>query len=244
MPVFRVQSLPDSTELFEISPEDLKHLTRVLRVGEGRDFEIILPNGPKAVAKLVSAEGRYRARLQKILPEKPETRIPLHLGIGLVRWARVEWLVEKLTELGVESVSLLTLRHCRVSKQDTLSPHKLQRLLRIAEETLKQCERSRVPEIRVLSLEEYLESLASREPLRKILFDEKLKEPKFHPDALSKNGHLDSRYAILIGPEGGFAEEERSLAEKHGFQGVSLGETLIRAETAGLYAACVLNSIL
>ena len=244
MPIFRVKKLPNSEALFELSPKDQKHLTRVLRVSEGDSFEIMLPDGSKARARLELFQGQPHARLQQVLSQNSETLIPLHLGVGLLRWPRVEWLVEKITELGIASITLLTLKYCRISKQDMLSEHKLQRLKRIAEETLKQCERYRAPEISVASLEEFLSAMNSKSSLLKILLNEKTKEPKFGPQFLQRHPSNISHYAFLIGPEGGFADEESQAALKVGFENASLGKTLLRAETAALYCSSVLSSIL
>lgn len=237
MPVFPVRQAPDAEGRFEIAPEDLRHLSRVLRLKPGDRFEVSLPDGGRAEACL-EGEGRRRVgRILQRLASQPETRLPLWIGLGLIRFSRLEWLVEKATELGVERLSPLLLSRGRFKKSDEISENKINRLEKIAQETLKQCER--IASIRIdppMDLRSFLKLSGEDAARRKLLLEERSRALPLR-EAIGDAG----AWAILVGPEGGLSPEEKSLARGAGFTPVSLGATVLRSETAALYAAAALD---
>ncbi len=237
MPVFSVRQAPDAEGRFEIAPEDLRHLSRVLRLKPGDRFEVSLPDGSRAEARL-EGEGRRRVgRVLQHLASFPETRLPLWIGIGLIRFSRLEWLVEKATELGVERLSPLLLSRGRFGKSDEISDNKISRLEKIAQETLKQCERITSPRIDPpMDLESFLKLSGKDADRCKLLLEERSRAVRL------RAGIGDAgRWAILVGPEGGLSSEEKSRAYAAGFAPVTLGTTVLRSETAALYAAAALD---
>lgn len=237
MPVFPLRQAPDAEGRFEIAAEDLRHLSRVLRLKPGDRFEVSLPDGSRAEARL-EGEGRRRVgRLLQRLASQPETRLPLWIGLGLIRFSRLEWLVEKATELGVERLSPLLLSRGRFGKSDEVSENKINRLDKIAQETLKQCERIASPQIDPpMGLEAFLKLTAEDPARRKLLLEERSRATPLR-EAM---GNAPT-WAILVGPEGGLSPEEKSRAREAGFTPVSLGATVLRSETAALYAATALD---
>lgn len=240
MAVFTVRSPMDSSGRFEISPEDLHHLTRVLRVRKGECFEILLPEGQRAEAILESEGRRLVGRLLRSLHTLPEKRLPLWIGIGLIRFSRLEWLVEKATELGVERLSPLLLSQGRFTKTDEISHNKISRLQKISQESLKQCERVVSPRIDPpQSLEPFLAEVSSNSRYKKLILEER-------SEAISLQESLEpgGSWVLLVGPEGGFSEQEKAKAKDAGFAAVSLGPNILRSETAALYAASALDFFL
>ncbi len=237
MPVFPIRQAPDAEGRFEIVPEDLRHLSRVLRLKPGDRFEVSLPDGSRAEACL-EGEGRRRVgRILQRLASQPETRLPLWIGLGLIRFSRLEWLVEKATELGVERFSPLLLSRGRFGKSDEISDNKINRLERIAQETLKQCERIASPRIDPpMDLHSFLNLIGEDAGRRKLLLEERSRALPLG-EAIGDAGS----WAILVGPEGGLSPEEKSRAREAGFTPVSLGTTVLRSETAALYAAAALD---
>lgn len=237
MPVFPVRHAPDAEGRFEIAPEDLRHLSRVLRLKPGDRFEVCLPDGSRAEARL-EGEGRRRVgRILQRLASLPETRLPLWIGIGLIRFSRLEWLVEKATELGVERLSPLLLSRGRFGKSDEISDNKISRLEKIAQETLKQCERITSPRIDPpMDLKSFLKLSGEEPACRKLLLEERSRAAPLR-EVLG----AAQTWAILGGPEGGLSPEEKSQACDAAFTPVSLGATVLRSETAALYAAAALD---
>jgi 16S rRNA (uracil1498-N3)-methyltransferase len=142
------------------------------------------------------------------------------LAFAPVKRAQTDWLVEKATELGAA-------RLVPVTTQRTVAERvKLERLKSIAIEAAEQCGRTRVPEIvEPVHLRRFLEEL---DPARHLYFaDENGGEPL-------ASSFREGPAAILVGPEGGFTDEERALVRGSGASAVSLGPRILRAETAAL----------
>lgn len=239
MPVFPVRGALDAEGRFKIGPEDLRHLTRVLRLKSGDRFEVILPDGARAEAQL-EGEGRHSfGRILKRISATAEFRLPLWIGIGLIRFSRLEWLVEKATELGVQRISPLLLSQGRFRKSDDISHNKIIRLEKIAQESLKQCERITSPRIDApMDLHAFLKNVGEEVSHKWIL------EERSAAQHLCQAMVPGGRWTILVGPEGGFSEPEKSQALASGFLPVSLGATVLRSETAALYAAAALDFFL
>lgn len=234
MPVFPLSQIPDADGRLEISPEQERHLVRVLRIKPGADFEVSLPDGRKGIARLVAQGKSLHGVWLEESPEKAAAPLPAWLGIGLIKMSRLEWLVEKATELGVERISLLQLSQAGIAKSESISPNKIERLKKISQETLKQCERNAFIQIDApQGLDSFLKQVASEaEASTRILLKERSAAPLLSEILKRKS----PRRVFLVGPEGGFSEKEAQLAEAAGFVAASLGPALLRSETAALAA--------
>jgi 16S rRNA (uracil1498-N3)-methyltransferase len=158
----------------------------------------------------------------------------------MIRWPRLEWFVEKATELGVQRISLIRLSYSRFTKKNDNFINKINRLIKISSEAQKQCARPMAPKIDVPQpLDEWLRSLADThdQNMQKIVFDETIASSPLSENFFQKR----NSYLMLVGTEGGFTPEEVQSAERSGFERVSLGKTKFRAETAALYGACALD---
>jgi len=240
MPVIPLKTPPDSTGVFRLSEDDFQHLSRSLRLKPGDSFQVFLPDGHRAQATLLPEPEGRSGKIEKVLTEIAPKNLPLWLGVGMVRWSFLEWLVEKATELGVERISPLYLEFGKFAPEQGVSQQKMARLNKIAEETLKQCERILGP--RIDSPQSLGSWLRETEKIKKnkFLFDETVVQPRMDVGLF----HKTPPYVFLIGPEGGFAPKERELALAQGYQSVSLGAKKLRTETAALYATSLLDSYL
>jgi 16S rRNA (uracil1498-N3)-methyltransferase len=241
MPVFFPSQI-DSEGIFSLSAQDLTHLTKVLRVGAGESFEVILPKGEKARARLIRKGKSWKGKIQEKLFREIPRPLPVWLGLGWIRWPRLEWIVEKATELGAARVTPLALRRSERLPQGGDVPKKLERLRKIARETLKQCERPEPPRLDPpQNLRAFLAAVEREGPAtaEKIFFWERQDAPRF---ALPNLPHPTRAFWIVaIGPEGGWEEEEVKVLLEHKFKAYSLGSSIYRAETSALYALCTLD---
>jgi len=243
MPVFSVRGSIDSQGGFEIGPEDLHHLTKVLRLKNGDSFEILLPDGRKGEARLEESEKHLVGKILQLGAANPERVLPIWLGVGMIRWSRLEWLVEKATELGVHRISPLYLSQGRLPKSESVSDNKIERLHKISQETLKQCERIAAPVIDApLSLENFLRQvgLVSGPGVEKFLFRERYAGARLDERLFP----VSTSWVFLLGPEGGFSEAELAMAESRDFESVSLGPTVLRSETAAVYACSAVDMVM
>lgn len=243
MPAFLLPRTPKATGIFSLSPSDLNHLRKSLRIKEGEVFKILLPDGRHGLAQLIRKAGKLQGKIEKLLGSIAPQGLPLWIGIGMVRWSRLEWFVEKATELGVARISPLLLARSRFSTHHSNFFSKIKRLNKIAKETLKQCERPAAPRIDPpQNLDGWLASARDQKPLhcQRLLFNEKISSPQLETTFLKRK----RQYLFLIGPEGGFTLEEIQNAEAEGFVSVSLGGPRLRTETAALYGICALDLFL
>lgn len=218
----------------EISGDDARHLTRVLRVEPGERYEIS-DNRNVFLAEIETArkERVIFRTLEKLAPPAPEARMVL--CAALIKFDRFEWMIEKATELGVARI--VPVEAARSEHGLERAAHKrVERWRRIALEASQQSRRAHLPEIdEPVGLHEALAITA----IRRYVFDEDTAAPPL-PSVLPRERTVSDEIAMLIGPEGGWTDEERAaFAREEGDQrwtAVSLGPTILRAETAAIAA--------
>jgi 16S rRNA (uracil1498-N3)-methyltransferase len=220
----------------ELRGEEARHLTRVLRAEVGQRYEITDGSGAW-LAEIAGARGDSVV-FRVIEPaESPEPPVGITLAAALIKFDRFEWIVEKATELGVERV--VPFRAARTDKGLLeASVKRSERWNRIGKESCQQSRRLRAPEI--VAGVRFEAALAEPADFRYFLDESGAPPllrslPASHPHAV--------RVALMTGPEGGWTEEERAQALAAGWQRVSLGPQILRAETAAIAAvAIVLNA--
>ena len=211
----------------EASPEQAHYLLRVMRLTRGA--RVLLFNGRDGewLAEIVET-GRRALRFACLMQTRPQTTVPdLWLLFAPVKKARMDFMVEKATELGCRRLVPV------VTARTVAARVKQARLEALAIEAAEQSGRLEVPE--VAEPVGLTALLANWEPRRRLWFcDEKGAGPPM-PAALDTE--KPGAAAILVGPEGGFTEEERSRIVAVGAaRAVSLGPRILRAETAALAA--------
>jgi 16S rRNA (uracil1498-N3)-methyltransferase len=211
-----------------LSAEESHHLAKVVRVRE--DEEIVLVNGRGAVAVARVLESSARASKVRILSVRQETKRPaVHLAFAIPKGAAFDFIVRRSTELGVGSLQPLVTRY-------SLRPHSFNdmRWQKVVVEVSKQCEEVYFPEVLPpLPLEEWLRARASARPL--VFCHENERE--------TENDIPEAREGIdlLIGSEGGWADEETEKGLACGVIPFGLGKNRLRAETATLVALTLLK---
>jgi 16S rRNA (uracil1498-N3)-methyltransferase len=219
----------------EISGDDAKHLTRVLRVEAGQRYEIS-DNHNVYLAEVETARKEhvvFRA-LEKLPVVEPSVR--LILCAALIKFDHFEWMIEKATELGVtEIVPVVAIR---TEKGLEKAAHKrLERWQRIGLEASQQSRRAHLPEIAEPA--RWRDALVTAATHRYAL-DEGDGRP--FSTLLPSARHSNDTVALLVGPEGGWTEEERAEFTAAGWTSASLGPLILRAETAALAALAVVSA--
>ncbi len=210
------------------------HLANVLRLKQGETITLFDGQGNEAKAILNSVGKRHSVvGITHVLNRKGVLPFRLVIGSALPKGDREMFLIEKLTELGVQEIIPLQTQYSVVHPKDAQS-----RLGRYALEACKQCGRNQLPFIGNLTLlsDFFREGNGSTRLL-------------LHPGAISSSepfgpsGSTLPEYRLAIGPEGGFSQEECREAVAHGFQIWSLTPNIFRIETAALVAASFLASM-
>ena len=232
MRFFYVPNVQDNGELPE---EEAMHALRVLRLKSGA--EIMLTDGIGNFYKAeitVAATRKCVFKLLETIPQTPIWRGHLHLVVSPTKMMeRMEWLVEKATEIGFDRISFI---NCDNSERRVI---KVKRLEKIAVSAMKQSRKAWKPIIdEIVSFDELVAE--STEGLRYIAhcYEEIKKVDLFNQLSISDK---DEDVTVFIGPEGDFSLSEVKKAIDAGFVSVSLGESRLRTETAALYSVMMAN---
>jgi len=217
-----------------ISGEDAHHLTRVLRVEPGQKFEI----SDNASVYLAEIESARKDLVSFTILERIESPPPALRSIllaSLIKFERFEWMLEKATELGVERVIPVDAERSEKGLVQAAGK-RLARWRRIAREASEQSRRARLPEIdATLDLADGL----SIETDHRYVLDEEAAPPLLSQLPAPQP---QATVALMVGPEGGWTDRERSAIASAGWPAVSLGREILRAETAALAGLAILNA--
>ena len=219
--------------------EAAEHLRKVLRGELGQKFEIS-DNRSLYLAEIEAfRKGAVWFRVLEAIPaEEPAVR--LTLLAALIKFDRFEWMVEKATELGVETI--IPVMAGRSEKGlERAAAKRADRWRRIAVESSQQARRARLPEIRPCVA--FHEALGSEGRLRFLLDEERGAPPLMSALGGGEPRSPSDLVCLLAGPEGGWTGEERETAMAVGWAPVSLGPLVLRAETAAAAALAVVQSV-
>ena len=221
-----------------LGESDAHKIAHVLRLRDGDPVEIVDAAGNAFDARVFSIVGGINAELMAQRQIGPASALKIDVAQAIPKGAKMDFVIEKATELGADAVLPIYSERCVVAD---LGASKLARWRRLAKAAAAQCDRRDVPHVtEPLSFDALLERFsgydvvlmpwerAEREPLRNSL-----------PGMLEGA----SRVLVLVGPEGGFSEGEAERARDRGAQLVSLGERVLRSETAGLAVLAVLSYV-
>ena len=227
--------------LAELHGEDARHLTRVLRVEPGQQYEIS-DNQAAYLAEIAEARGeRVVFRIIEAIPA-PNPVAPITLLASIVKFDRFEWIVEKSTELGVERIVPVAAARTEKGLFDA-SGKRTERWLRIARESSQQSRRVRMPAI--LPAVRFDRAIGETAEYRCFL-DEGFGGEAHAPPLLATlpaDRTATDRIAVLLGPEGGWTDAERQLAIASGWRAASLGPQILRTETAAVAALAILANV-
>ena len=223
---------------------DVKHVRTVLRLQPGD--EVLLFDGQgwdyRARIESVTRKG-VTLEVVKRLPSISESAVEITIGQALLRGGKMDRIVRQLTELGVHAlIPIIAERSVPKLKGDRWL-QKERRWKAIAAESLKQCGRSYPPRLEPpLPLEAVVDTSKTYDLSVVFHHDEALSESE--SDKLKQGGPRIRRVLALVGPEGGFAPEEIELAMSAGFECVSFGPRVLKADTAVVVACAILQHTL
>ncbi len=227
---------PDSVsgDTIVFPPEEAHHAVRVLRVKTGDAVSVVDGEGSWYRAELeVVGKKNLVGRILERRRNDGEAALDCTLCVSILKnTSRFEWVVEKATELGVRRLVPL------ISKRTERSRIKRSRLETIAVTAMKQCGRSRLLQIDDPQKFRKLIKDSDDTDERKFICHEAVSIEASLPTVLSDSDSMPS-VRIMIGPEGGFTDEEMESAGTRGYRQVSLGERRLRSETAAICAASI-----
>ena len=223
-------------DCIELEAGAARHLTSALRMNSGQLVTLFNGQGGEYTAELVEAKkGKATVRIAAFDQTNRESSLSIHLAIGISRGERMDWIMQKATELGVSEITPLFTERCEVKLSGDRLDKKVVHWQQVAISACEQSQRNRVPTINnPLKLEQWQTSC-----------DTSLKLVLHHrTDKSLKNMQQPSaQIALLIGPEGGLSETEIEQAMALDFQPLGLGPRVLRTETAPLAAISILQSL-
>jgi 16S rRNA (uracil1498-N3)-methyltransferase len=228
---------PDITsDIYTLSEEESKHAVRVLRLKTGDHIQLIDGSGGFYEAEII--DDHQKRCTVKIISKQTgfgKRNWKLHIAIAPTKNNdRMEWFIEKATEIGIEEITPLD---CDKSERTVI---KTERFNKVAISAIKQSLKAYLPVINELT--EFKKFIATTSGFS----GEKFIAHCHSREALP---HIKTVYTpqqntlILIGPEGDFSTEEVKLATENGFKEISLGQSRLRTETAALYACVTINML-
>jgi len=229
--------VPDADQQQELPAAEAMHAMRVLRLKSGDELFLMdgVGNYFRAVVTIAATHNCYYDIVER-LPQTPQWQGHIHLAIAPTKMLdRIEWMVEKATEVGVDEISFF---HSKFSERKLL---KTTRLEKIAISAMKQSHKAWKPVIHeIVSFKDFINSPVEGRKYIAHCYEEIPRTSLFAElQALDKSAA--EPLTVLIGPEGDFSIDEVEMAVKAGYQSVHLGNSRLRTETAGLMAVTMMQ---
>ncbi len=240
MPVFFLPPESITPPSITVPPALQTHLRDSLRLELGEEIWVCDGQGSRYLMELTRVTKQELAgRIITTTREPARTAPRLLIGQAVLKGEKMDWVIQKATELGASEIVLLQSRHTIVQIRPERLDAQLARWQRIALEAAQQSEQWRVPVI--AQPQSLAECLARRPaPALSLMLAERLKGQSLRAVPLPTG--IEESVLALIGPEGGWAQEEITQAEKVGATLITLGPHILRAETAAIVAAGILQS--
>ena len=237
---FFVEEIEDKDGSFTITGSEAKHMTRVLRMGPGDRFILMDGKGARFQAVIESAGRReLLVALEKPLAQPPSSPIEITLCQALLKSRAMDYVIEKTSELGVHRVLPFSSERTVVRLNKERFAKKRLRWREIAHGAAKQSDRKAPVELGPLSsFEELVGRCRAENALKVILWEE---EGATDLKGVLRGSPTVKKFIGIVGPEGGFSQEEVQAAGEAGFVSVSLGQRVLRAETAAITMVAIIQ---
>lgn len=222
--------VPQASVNTELPQEEAQHAVRVLRLQAGDEIFLMDGEGAFHRAEVTLAQGKHcHYHILETIPQQPAWRGKIHLAMAPTKMMdRVEWMVEKATEIGCDSFSFLL---CKFSERKQMRADRVEKIVVSA---MKQSRKAWMPEVSELeSFKQFVSVPRSGGKYICHCYDEIPRQDFFE---LINRAEADDDITVLVGPEGDFSIDEVRLAIDNGYQSVSLGTARLRTETAALSA--------
>lgn len=222
-----------------LPPAAATHVARVLRLRAGAELTLFNGDGRNYFAHLLTVGTRdVRVRVEGSQPAPTESPLGIVLAQALARGEKMDWVVQKATELGAVAIQPLVTARSEVRLDDDRADRRRDHWQAIALAACEQCGRSAIPVIGApQALPAWLATLAATAGDTRLVL---------HPDSAAQSVrklHPGPRVILVVGPEGGFADADLAALDAAAFVRLSLGPRILRTETAGLAAIAALQAL-
>jgi len=219
-------------------PDHIAHHIHVLRLAIGEAITLFNGDGGEHTATLTSIDRkRASVEIKTFSPREVELPYSMTLVQALPEGSKMDWIIEKAVELGATAIQPLAAQRCVVRLSAERAAKKMEHWHGIIAAAAEQCGRNRLPHLAEPA--DFQEWIQQQNLHARILLSPRAEQ------SLSDwaRHHPPQAVAMLIGPEGGFTEQEENAASRHGVLTLSIGSRVLRTETAGLAALAALNAV-
>lgn len=212
------------------------HLSRVLRVKVGESLRVFNGQGGEYIAVIQQIEKKHiTVAVTAFDAREVESPISITLAQGIARGEKMDFIIQKAVELGVNHIQPLITERCNVRLSGEREEKRLMHWQAIIQSACEQCGRNRLPTVSMpLSLSAWLSQVKA---MHRYVLTPWQKTVNLSAEKLSGD------FALLIGPEGGLSDDEIAWAMKHQFEALQLGPRVLRTETAAMAAVSVIQVI-
>ena len=243
MPKFFVKSNQIKEDKIIITGEDVNHIKNVLRLNIDDDLQVCnldtAINYTCGISKIDNE--KVECNIFNEVDSNSESRIHINIFQGIPKSDKMELIIQKCVELGVNEVTPVEMKRCVAKIEDKSKVKKIDRWQKISEVAAKQCGRDRVPKINDVINIKNICNLISKYDIVLLAYENE-QENTLKNELLRLKDKTDAnlKIAIIIGPEGGLDKEEVELLKENGAKSITLGKRILRTETV----AFVLTSII
>lgn len=219
---------------FELSKDDLYHITKVMRMKTGDNIEVVY-NNELYICNLENTQGLINVFIKYKVENKNTNKIKKVLIIPLLKEQKMDLILQKSTELGVDVIIPVVMERSIIKIVDSKEIKKIERWNKICKEASEQSKRTDIPLVTNIKTLKDLDKLEGK----KIVCSTKEKQ-----NTIKKYLNNNKDYNcinIIIGPEGGISPIEEEYLNSIGFESVSLGDNIMRVETVPIYILSILN---
>lgn len=228
-------------EIIILNEKASHHLIRVLRIDKNENLTIFNGSGGEYLADITEISKRQvTVRLIQFIDKSYESPIHIHLLQGIAKAEKMDFIIQKAVQLGVNTITPLLTERTNMSLNHERQEKKMAHWQGIIENACEQCGRNILPLLHApITLAKYLADLSQPK--------ENAVEFVLSPDSTQKISHLKEKnfkyLTLLIGPEGGLSQKEIQQSNGKGFISLSLGPRILRTETASIAAISALQCL-
>jgi 16S rRNA (uracil1498-N3)-methyltransferase len=230
---FFVDNIIPGTGFVSITGKEARHIRNVLRMKKGEMLILMDREGQSFEATIGAIHYKeVKVTITKTMPPFPPSPVKISLAQALIKSHPMEYLIQKVTELGIHSIHPFYSERTVMQLKSAHLKNKMDRWMEIMKSACKQCGRVTLPDLNApLLFEEMINNAPNTQTLKILLWEDEDKgDLKQLLTSMSSAPHV----FVIVGPEGGFTLNEINLAKDAGFHIVSLGNRILRAETAAV----------
>ncbi|MBW2004886.1 MAG: 16S rRNA (uracil(1498)-N(3))-methyltransferase [Deltaproteobacteria bacterium] len=230
---FFVEKIIPTGGFLLITGKEARHIVSVLRMKKGETL-ILMDREEQSFEATIEAVHykEVKVRITKTIPSLPPSPVKISLAQALIKSHPMEYLIKKVTELGIGSIYPFYSERTVIKLKPKQLKNKMDRWMEIMKSACKQCGRVTLPTLNTpLPFEELINTVPNKKTLKVLLWED---EDKVDLKRLLTSMSFAPHVFAIVGPEGGFTLNEINLAKDAGFHIISLGNRILRAETAAV----------